>query len=262
MLAVTVTFTGLLRCEVLPLRREDCDLDRATIRVRRREEMYCSSAPPCVDVQEDLRLVLAQWRARNAAAEWVFPNKTGKGHWAGGPAGTKPVEQLAKAGRAVGVAGFTFNELHRFFLEHRTMSVDYEAGAELQPRRRRPRNSPGDGGNGRARALTNDDATRLMAHLLRGSATWEGHRLYALVGVALFTGLRLAQVQGLRVQDCDLEGRTLRIYRGPIPHLLLRKGSRSSPVGSPARTWAGRSGCSPGPRSSAPGGGADRATSP
>ena len=103
------------------------------------------------------------------------------------------------------------------------MSVDYEAVLSSSPVAVVPATVP-ERGNGRARAL--DERRRHPAdgppapgigHLGRSQVVRPGRR-------PLFTGLRLAQVQGLRVQDCDLEGRTLRIYRRPIPHLLTPEG--------------------------------------
>ena len=83
--------------------------------------------------------------------------------------------------------------------------------------------SPAESTPGRrtkATPITPDEATRLMVHLLQGSETWDGHRLYAVVGTALLTGLRKGEVLNLRVDDCDLEGGSLRIPQRPLPCFL------------------------------------------
>jgi integrase len=248
-LAFTAAHTDLLKRELLELRWEDCDLDRATIRIRRREEILRSSRSPIARIPENLLPVLAAWRPRSDRV-WVFPNKTRSNYWASGPPGTKPVQQLAAAGRAVGVAGFTFDALHRFFLEHAAPGIGLEpvpmparAGIAPQPT---PQDSQSIGidqqhvapttavadrppprrRHTEVRDITIAAATRLLVHLLRGSATWEGHRLYALVAVVLFAGLRQAQALGLRWEDCDLEGRTLRIGRRAIPHHLAAEAAQ------------------------------------
>jgi integrase len=52
---------------------------------------------------------------------------------------------------------------------------------------------------------------RLLAHLAADVASWEGHRLYALVATFAFTGIR--RDEGLRLQaaDVDLAGRVIRL---------------------------------------------------
>ncbi len=65
-------------------------------------------------------------------------------------------------------------------------------------------------------ALSREELTRLMVHLLDWSTSWEGHRLYALVATVFLAGLRRAEALELPVANCDLERLTIRVTRGAV----------------------------------------------
>jgi integrase len=61
--------------------------------------------------------------------------------------------------------------------------------------------------------LTRDDGRRLLSHLQSGIETWKGHRLYALIVTAMFTGLFRNELRDLRVDDVNLETGLVRVRR-------------------------------------------------
>ena len=258
-LTATVAYTGLLRDEALWLNLGDCDLAAGVIRVRRREAFARSAHPPLVCIPAALAPILRAWLPE-AGPEFVFPNKTRSNAWTGGPEGERPSHEIRRAGIEAGVAGVNFESLRRFFLAHAAPSIAHEpaataaiipvggphrvdrgAGAGLASRARagddRPRPSPpldaprapaaaGPSRPTRPWVFTVGDATRLMAHLLKRSGTWEGHRLYALAATILYTGLPRGRVLDLAPGDCDFDGRTIRVagraMAQPMPPDLAR----------------------------------------
>lgn len=94
-------------------------------------------------------------------------------------------------------------------------------------------------GPARAKPLTRDEVARLLTHLLRESATWDGHRLFALAATVIYAGLRRHEALGLAVADCDLEGGTLKIGRA-----TLGRRARAMPpkLAEVLRQWLPRTG--------------------
>lgn len=245
-LATTAACTDLLKMELLLLRVDDVDLAGATIHVPRRKEFVRSSRTSTVRIGPELAPVLKEWRPR-ADSEWLFPNKTRSGPWIEGGTGGKPIDRLQEAGKTVSIPGITFEALRQFHLRHAAPSLGLDLGGirvpvafphqdgsspvspvpAIQPGQKRdataaeamppsPLIETSAPRRTRPILITADEATRLMTDLLRRSGTWEGHRLYALVGVALLTGLRRGKVLRLRVDDVDLTHGELRIAGRPI----------------------------------------------
>lgn len=66
---------------------------------------------------------------------------------------------------------------------------------------------------GRLVAATPGQVSALLAHLRAGAGDWTTHRLYAVVGVIAYRGLRPGQFLGLRVDAFDLRDRCIRTRR-------------------------------------------------
>jgi integrase len=236
----TILFARLAKLEALRLRIKDCDLHQGTVRILTRALVKRSTFPPTVHICPPLRSILTGWLPLTGP-DWMFPTKTRSGPWTGGRPGIKPLDQLRTAGREVGIDGLTFESLRRFSCLQ--AAPDLGLGADLRPALpssfaetpRRDESIVSLGANivnlcsvtskislpiqavtippiivarvapirrGRPR-LTLDGVTQLMIQLLRESASWEGHRLFALVGVALFTGERRGTLLGLECYQCD-----------------------------------------------------------
>ncbi len=214
-LARVAAATGLLARELLPLRWEDVDFEDQTLRVRPRERFRRSAQPAVVILAPTLLPDLASWRDA-ADSPWLFPNKTRSGYWHDGPHGSRPVQRIAAAGRDAGVEGLTLDALRRFCLASLSPGLELDgptipalapdvaaAGGEMgktaaapipvkPPRRLEP-----------PATLTTDGATRLLATLRVRSATWEGHREFALFAAALFSGLGRNELFRLEVDAID-----------------------------------------------------------
>jgi integrase len=209
-LAAVAVGTGLrVHRELLPLEWEDVDLEAGTIRVRRRDRdrRRRRGGPRTVAIPPWLLADLRAWRGA-ADSGFVFPTRDRSAFWYGGRNGSKPTQVIAAAGVAAGVGGVSLDALGRFHRDHvgpvlvldlgprpiPALSVAAPTPVELPPRRDAPA------------ALTDGDATRLMAHLLARSAGWEGHRTFAAIGLVLLTGLPPRTILDLKVEEFDRGG--------------------------------------------------------
>lgn len=118
--ASTVAYTGLRRSEALYLRLEDLDLAAGLLWVtptkERRLKTEASAQP--VPVPEGLAEVLKAWTPRVTPGTWLFPTVRRSGAWANGSCGSRPVDALKAAGRAVGVEGLTWLSLRHSWATH------------------------------------------------------------------------------------------------------------------------------------------------
>jgi integrase len=92
--------------------------------------------------------------------------------------------------------------------------------ARVRPRRAPMRKNP---------PLSYPEAARLLGHLEADEASWEGHRLYALVATVVYTGLRRDEALYLMAEDIDLEARTLAV----VPRRRLKTERSARAVGMP-----------------------------
>ena len=199
-LVVILLFTGLQRNKAIALRIKD--LDR-------------SGGP--VHVPEVIAPFLEGWTIRlPSGCDWLVPGKRMAGPWAVGSHANAlydPRAQLKAAGREAGIGpSVNFDALHRFYLENG--APDEAPPPAMPPGGRHDETEP----LAPPHRLTLDEATRLMAHLRARSATWEGHRLYAIVGLALLAGLRRTEVLELQRDQVVNRRSTLVIpNRPPVP---------------------------------------------
>jgi integrase len=115
--ASLVAYTGLRRNEALYLRVEDLDLAAGILAVvaRRRLKTLASAQP--VPIPPELGEVLAGWLPV-CDSEWVMPCSHRRTPWVGGNVSSRACDQLAAAGRAVGVEGLTFLSLRHSWATH------------------------------------------------------------------------------------------------------------------------------------------------
>lgn len=65
-------------------------------------------------------------------------------------------------------------------------------------------------------APTAEQMTGLLNLLLDRSITWEGHRLFALVMIVAYAGLRRNEALNLRWEHCDIADRIFRVMSAPL----------------------------------------------
>lgn len=93
--------------------------------------------------------------------------------------------------------------------------------------------------------IDRSDARRLLRSLQKETGTWKGHRLYALVITAMFTGLFRSELFDLRVDDLDLDGGLVRVRRrerfnASAYRKVIRLGDKPKAV---LKSWAPLTGC-------------------
>lgn len=105
-----VAYTGLRRNEALNLSWAEVDLAARLIRLDPARGLKTFAAAQPVPIPDRLAGALAWWRGR-CDSEWVVPGRTRRRPWTGGSLGSRPIDHLKAAGRAVGVEGLTFASL-------------------------------------------------------------------------------------------------------------------------------------------------------
>jgi addiction module HigA family antidote len=93
--------------------------------------------------------------------------------------------------------------------------------------------------------IDRSDARRLLRYLQKETGTWKGHRLYAFVITAMFTGLFRLELFDLRVDDLDLDGGLLRVrrrerFKASAYRKVIRLGDKPKAV---LKSWAPLTGC-------------------
>jgi integrase len=108
-LVYLLAYTGLRRGEALHLHASDVDLERRVLKIqpRRSHALKTRSSAATLPLADPLLEVLRLWLPR-CGGQWLFPGARLAGPWTGGPPGQKPIDQIRKAGEAVGIQGLTF----------------------------------------------------------------------------------------------------------------------------------------------------------
>jgi integrase len=89
-----------------------------------------------------------------------------------------------------------------------------------------------EGPPARRKHFSRSEVARVLDHLRRGCASWEGHRLYAFASILAFAGLRRTEALILRVGDVDLDRGF--VFVSPNGRRLKTPGSEA-PVPMPGR---------------------------
>jgi integrase len=213
-LVVTILATGLLRDDALNLRCEDVDLATSMIKIRRRARMKRSALPSSVPIKDFLKGILSLWLSETGS-EWLFPGKLRLGPWSGKDH-DKPINYLKEMSCSAGISNMTFERLR---ISSEGIEI-LDLPGKLDPLNPQALKYQKTIRTYRPRRLSVDDVTQLMARLLENSATWEGHRLYALAGLALFTGLRRGQLLNLRIENINIHSSIISVHNIYIPVVL------------------------------------------
>jgi integrase len=229
-LVCTMLFTGLTREATSDLGVDDVDLDSGTITI----EGTARPIPP------QLKPVLAPWvrRLRKVACRHLFPADNLSETWrgSGGRSGDSYANNwLRAAARAAGVEGVDYRAIRR---AHLAYAVSIPVIPELEPAA--PPKPLGNHRSGKrtrapARELDLGEATQLMVSLAQGSASWKGHRLFAIAGLSLFQGLRREEILDIRREDVHLDRSPPRlIVAGRMPEDLTEEAAEI------LRSWLAR----------------------
>jgi plasmid maintenance system antidote protein VapI len=131
-LVTLLLFTELQLGEALRLLVEDVDTEHHTIGMRRRKTPTWGREPGRIPLRPEVVAILLSWIPR-AKGQWLFPGKKLAGPWhASNNKGFGPLEQLQRAGAAVGIPKLTFAKIHRFFNVHARPSYGNDLDSALR----------------------------------------------------------------------------------------------------------------------------------
>ena len=101
-------YLGLRKMEALRLEVPDLDLDRATLTIRPRKSWRpkTRASAATLPMAPELVAVLREWLDQ-CGPRYVFPGVRLKSPWTGGAPGTKALDEIKAAGKAVGIPGLT-----------------------------------------------------------------------------------------------------------------------------------------------------------
>ena len=117
--ASVAAYTGLRRDELLFLRLEDIDLSGGLIRVVPTGERGLKtrdSAQP-VPIPPELAPILER-RIPDSGPGWLLPGVRRESAWHGGQVGKRPIDDLRRAGDAVGIRELSWQSLRRSWATH------------------------------------------------------------------------------------------------------------------------------------------------
>ncbi len=117
-LACVYAFTGVRAKEALQAKLADLDLVKGVLWVwPNGTPLKTEASRQPVPVCDELRRVLERWIAE-LKGDWLFPIKRADRPWLGGPHKDRPTARLVRAGKAVGVRGFTPQSLRHTLASH------------------------------------------------------------------------------------------------------------------------------------------------
>lgn len=117
--ALLLAYTGLRRNEALSLRRDEIDWRRRIVWIEPRPDRKLKTRASAAGVPLPEAAVpdLRRW-SRACRSVWLYPGVTRSGPWLGGAAGKRAGDQLAEAGRELGLRGLTPHSLRHSLATH------------------------------------------------------------------------------------------------------------------------------------------------